>query len=382
MRISLVILLAMAGFVPPAVNSQGAKDGPPRTDERVAQIPQSAPGAPWAFIGYGVTPPATDRWFVAMGTPRGGTMGRLEGDRSTAVLVLASELLPAPVESDAALLELTRARHGRIGERWTVHKHDETAVRHGGTRCARHVLEGREPEVRSPRKDADKANAVRASLQVLGLSCIHPTDARLLVEVAVSERSERGGMSPEVQKDAEAVIASLVFHRYTEDALQKAADAARGSGLAAAEAVLKPYVDADAAWARYFLAQILERASPVPEKLGARLIALLEPAAERGLADAQWALGRLHLRGAPGLERDPARAEPLLRRAAERGNPGAAFQLGLSLLSGADGIAGNSREGALWIQRAAFRGQKEAQDMLGAASKPADKGTGPAATKR
>jgi hypothetical protein len=381
MRGFVVVLLAL-GFAPALAGAQRAGDGPPRTDERVAQLPQSAPGAPWAFIGYGVTPPASDRWFVAMGTPRGGTMGRLAGERSTAVLVLASELLPAPVESDAALLELARSRHARIGERWTVQKHDEMPVRHGGTRCARHVLEAREPEIRSPRKDAEKANASRTSLQVLGISCIHPTEPRLLVEVAVSERPERGAMSPDVRKDAEAVIASLVFHRYTEDALQKAAEAARGPGLAAAEAILKPYVDADAAWARYFLAQILERASPMPENVGTRLIALLEPAAERGLADAQWALGRIHLRGAPGLERDPARAEPLLRRAAERGNPGAAFQLGLSLLSGADGIAGNGRDGALWIQRAAFRGQKEAQEMLNAAAKPADKGADPAATKR
>jgi hypothetical protein len=368
------LTLALAG----AARAQQAPTAAPRIDERVAQIAQTAPGAPWAFIGYAIAPPASADWFVADGTPRGGTMGRQLSatEPHTAVLVLSSELMGTAVESDAKLLELARARHAKIGERWSVRRHDETIVRHAGTRCARHLIEAREPEDRSPRKDTDKLNARRTSLHVTGLSCMHPNDPTVLIEVGVSERSREAAMTPAVRKDAEAVIASLAFHRYTEDALQKSAEAAR-AGLAAAETVLKPYLDAHAAWAGYFMAQILERAAPPPDHVGARLRALLEPAAERGLADAQWALGRLYLRGAPGLDKEPARAETLLRRAAERGNPGAAFQLGLAQLSGADGLASNSREAALWIQRAAFRGQKEAQEMLSEAQKP-----GTAATRR
>jgi hypothetical protein len=366
----LVIWLATA--LPGAARAQQSPAAAPRIDERVAQIAQTAPGAPWAFIGYAITPPATGDWFVTEGTPRGGTMGRQLSatEPHTAVLVLSSESLGKAVESDTALLELARARHAKIGERWSVQRHDETIVRHAGTRCARHVIDAREPEDRSPRKDADKLNARRTSLHVIGLSCMHPNDATVLIEVGVSERSRETAMTPGIRKDAEAVIASLAFHRYSEDALQRSAEAARASGLAAAETVLKPYLDANAAWAGYFMAQILERAAPPPDGVGQRLRALLEPAAERGLADAQWALGRLYLRGAVGLDKDPAKAEALLRRAAERGNPGAAFQLGLSQLSGADGIAANSRDAALWIQRAAFRGQKEAQELLSEAQKP------------
>lgn len=366
--IAIWLALALTG----AARAQPAPAAAPRIDERVAQITQTALGAPWAFIGYAITPPANANWFVADGTPRGGTMGRQLSATAphTAVLVLTSESIGTAVESDSALLELARARHAKIGERWSVQRHDETVVRHAGTRCARHVIEAREPEDRSPRKDAGKLNARRTALHVVGLSCMHPNDATVLIEVGVSERSREAAMTPEIRKDAEAVIASLKFHRYSEDALQKSAEAARASGLAAAETVLKPYLDAQAAWAGYFMAQILERAAPQPENVGPRLRVLLEPAAERGLADAQWALGRLYLRGAPGLDKDPARAEALLRRAAERGNPGAAFQLGLSQLSGGDGIASNSREAALWIQRAAFRGQKEAQEMLSEAQKP------------
>jgi hypothetical protein len=367
-------MLLAAAALPGAAQPGGT--AAPRVDERVAQIPQTAPGAPWSFIGYAITPPADAAWFVAVGTPRGGTMGRSlsASEPNTAVLVMSSETLPAPVETDAALLDLARARHAKIGERWTVQRHDETVTRHAGTRCARHVIEAREPEDRSPRKDADKVNARRTSLFGMGLSCVHPTDATLLVEVAVSERTRRAAMTPALAREAEAAIASLAFQRFSEQALQKSAEAARTGGLQAAEAVLKPYIDADAAWARYFMAQILERTSPPPADVGARVQALLEPAAERGLPDAQWALGRLYLRGAPGVARDPARAEALLRRAAERGNAGAEFQLGLSLLSGADGIAANSREAALWIRRAAFRGQKEAQDLLSESqAKPAAK---------
>ena len=371
----LPLLLIWLSLALPGVARAQAPAAVPRIDERVAQIAQTKPGAPWAFIGYAITPPGNANWFVADGTPRGGTMGRQLSvtEPHTAVLVLSSESVEKAVDSDTALLELARARHAKIGERWSVQRHEESIVRHAGTRCARHVIEAREPEDRSPRKDSDKANARRTSLHVTGLSCMHPNDPTVLVEVGVSERSREAAMTPEVRKDADAVITSLAFHRYSEDALQKSAEVARTSGLAAAEAVLKPYLDANAAWARYFMAQILERASPPPDNVGARLRALLEPAAERGLADAQWALGRLYLRGAPGLDKDPARAETLLRRAAERGSPGAAFQLGLSRLSGADGIAADSREAALWIQRAAFRGQMEAQEMLSGAQKPAQK---------
>jgi hypothetical protein len=282
----------------------------------------------------------------------------------SAVLVISGELLDQPVESDNELLAVAKQRHARIGERWVLSKHDETLARHGGTRCARHTMAAREPEDKSPRKDAAQANATRSYLLVTGLSCVHPTDARLLVEIGVSERSPRDAMSPIIQRDAEQVIASLAFQRYSEAALQKSAELARAGSVKDAESMLKPFVDANAAWARYFLAQIIERTVPPPPEIGARLRSLLEPAAERGLADAQWMLGSLYLRGAPGLPKDAAIAEALLRRAAERGNPGAAFQLGIVLLSGADGVPPNQREALLWVTRSAARGQKEAQDLL------------------
>jgi Sel1 repeat-containing protein len=369
MRLKSNFVAGVIGLVLAAV---AAAQPAPRFDDRIAQIPQTATATPWAFIGYGVNTPAAAEWFVTDSSPRGGTFGRYlsKTEPHSAVLVLSSEVLDAPVESDAALLEFARTRHARIGDRWTLHRHDETIVRHGGTRCARHAIEATEPEDKSPRKDADAFNARRTRLFVSGLSCIHPTDAAALVEIGVSERSRGSAMTPAIQADADAMIASLTFHRYSEQALRTSAEASR-RGLSDAEAVLRPFIDANAAWARYFMAQILERATPPPDKLGERLRTLLEPAAERGLADAQWTLARLYLRGAHGLAKDPARAEALLRRAAEHGHAAAAFQLGLSQLSGADGIASNSREAALWIQRAAFRGQKEAQEMLaGAKSQP------------
>jgi hypothetical protein len=362
------MLLLLATTSASDVASQGA----PSLESDVGQIPQSAPGAPWSFIGYAIAPPANSQWFVTTSTPRGGAMGRSMSttEPHSAVLVVASELLDQPVGSDNELLAMAKQRHARIGERWVLSRHDETLARHAGTRCARHVMAAREPEDKSPRKDAAQANTMRSYLHVTGLSCVHPTEPRLLVEIGISERNPRDAMSPVIARDADQVIASLSFQRYSEAALQKSAELARAGNVQEAEAQLKPFVDADAAWSRYFLAQIVERAVPPPKQVGARLRTLLEPAAERGLADAQWMLGSLYLRGIDGLPRNAAMAEPLLRRAAERGNPGAAFQLGLSQLSGADGIASNSREAALWIQRAAFRGQKEAQELLSGAQKP------------
>lgn len=351
-------------------------DQAPRIDERVAQIQQTALGAPWAFIGFAVATPADPEWFVAIGNPRSGSMGRhlSASGEHTAVLVMSSEILGKPVETDSALLELARSRHAKLSERWQIGKHEETIVRHAGTRCARHKLEAIQLEDTSPRKDAAKTNEQRNSMFVIGISCVHPTDSTVLVEVGVSERGRATQGSPGVAREAERAISSLSFDRFNEQALQSSGEAARTTGLADAEAVLKPYVAADAAWARYFLAQIVERARPAPENAAVRVKTLLEPAAEKGLTDAQWSLGTLYLRGAPGVPKDPALAEPLLRRAAEHGNAGAAFQLGIAQLSGADGIAANRDEGALWVQRAAVRGLKEAQDLLkGSRDKPGKK---------
>jgi len=373
---ALILALAIAAMAGEAIAQR-----PPALDESVLQIPQTAPGTAWSFIGYGITTPGDPQWFVTNSTPRGGTMGQniSTSPPHSAVLVIASELLDKPIDSDNELLTIARARHARLAERWTLSKHEETMARHAGTRCARHEIAGREAEDKSPRKDAARANAARSFLHVTGLSCVHPTDARLLVEIGVSERSPRDGMSETVRRDAERAMAGLAFQRYSEQALQRSAELARAGNVQDAEAMLKPYVEAGAAWARYFLAQIVERAVPAPKDTGVRLKGLLEPAAERGLADAQWMLGTMYLRGAPGITKDPSLAEALLRRAAERGNPGAAFQLGVALLSGADGISRDERDGLIWVTRAAARGQKEAQELLKSArdSLPAGSGLKP-----
>lgn len=300
--------------------------------------------------------------------------------RLGAVLVVASELRDTEVESDAELVALVRTQHARIAERFTVEKQEETVLRHAGTRCARHSLTGRELEDKSPRKDAAKRNEERNYLHMAGMTCVHPTEPRLLIEVGVSERSTRDTITSLILKDADAVAGSLAFQRYSEAALQKSAELARNGQVSEAEALLKPYVDADAAWARYFLAQILQRTTPPPDDVYARIAALLQPAAERGLADAQWMLGTLYLRGAAGVPPDTALAGALLRRAAERGNAGAAFQLGLALLSDKDGLAPDRHDAVLWISRAAARGQKEAQDLLKSARDGNAPSAGPANT--
>ena len=336
-------------------------------DESVGLLPQTAPGTPWSFIGFAIATPSDPAWMVSVGTPRSGTMGRAAsaGDGG-ASLVISSELLDRPIDGDTALLAVARDRHARLSERWTLDRHDETLVRHAGARCARHQMTAREPEDRSPRKKPDKGAAPRQYLHVVGLSCVHPTEPRLLVELGVSERTARNAMNETVLKQGESVISSLGFQRYSEQALQTSAEVARGGRVQEAEALLKPYIDADAAWARFFLAQIVQRAVPTPPDAGTRIKTLLEPATGRGLADAQWMLGTLYLRG-DGVPKDTPLAIALLRRAAERGSAGAAYQLGLTLLSGDTAFPPDRREGVLWVTRAAVRGQKEAQDLLDSA---------------
>ena len=140
MRSWLPLLVAV--FAGSTAHAQRAPaDQPPRIDESVAQIRQTALGAPWAFIGFAVTTPTDPEWFVATGTPRGGSMGRhvSASDAHTAVLVMSSEILDKPIDTDSALLEFARARHAKLSERWQIGKHEETIVRHAGTAARAHA---------------------------------------------------------------------------------------------------------------------------------------------------------------------------------------------------------------------------------------------------
>ena len=276
-------------------------------DESVGLLPQTAPGTPWSFIGFAIATPSDPAWMVSVGTPRSGTMGRAASAAPTVAHRWSSPASCSIGRSTATprCWPLRGIGTPDLSERWTLDKHEETLVRHAGARCARHQMTAREPEDRSPRKKPDKGAAPRQYLHVVGLSCVHPTEPRLLVELGVSERTARNAMNETVLQQGESVISSLGFQRYSEQALQTSAEVARGGRVQEAEALLKPYIDADAAWARYFLAQIVQRAVPTPPDAGTRIKTLLEPAAERGLADAQWMLGTLYLRG-DGVPKDTA----------------------------------------------------------------------------
>lgn len=342
-------------------------------DETVSRIPQTSPGSPWSFIGFAVVSPEDNRWFVTSSSPRGGVFGRsLSESRShTALIVVSSELIEQSWGSDTQFLAQMRDRHAKLAERWVIVRHDEMAERFAGARCSRHVISARQAEEPTRPKGSNPPHNAAEWLHVTGMSCIHPTEPRLLIEVGLSERGPVAQPAAALKGGAEKVIQSLSFQRYSEAALQKAAEQARAGLVRDAEATLKPFIDADAAWARFFLAQILQRSVPRPGGLGERLRSLLEPAAERGLSDAQLMLGTLYLRGAPGMSREPTLAEALLRRAAERANPAAALQLGIALLSRNDGLTPNQPEAVLWITRAAARGQKEAQELLDSSRSPA-----------
>src|SRR5512134_3955738 len=98
MRLLASILTAAALLGGDPVHAQRA----PGLDENVGQIPQSAPGSPWSFIGFGILTPSSPQWFVTVSTPRSGAMGRSLSTNAAhgAVLVISSELLEQPIEAD------------------------------------------------------------------------------------------------------------------------------------------------------------------------------------------------------------------------------------------------------------------------------------------
>jgi len=155
-----------------------AQHAAPSRDDNVAQIPQTSPGSPWSFIGFGIATPTDPLWFVANSTPRAAQwVATCQPRRPTRpVLVIVSELLDQPIESDTELLAVAQDRHARIGERWIVSKHEETIVRHAGTRCARHALAARETRRPVTAQGRGQTNADAALPPRQRTVCVHPTE--------------------------------------------------------------------------------------------------------------------------------------------------------------------------------------------------------------
>ena len=111
-------------------------------------------------------------------------------DAHTSVLVMSSEILDKPIDTDSALLGLHRARHAKLSERWQINKHDETIVRHAGTALRAPHAGSHTDRRQVAAQRRSKANEQRSSMFVIGISCVHPTDSTMLVEVGISERGQ------------------------------------------------------------------------------------------------------------------------------------------------------------------------------------------------
>jgi hypothetical protein len=115
--------------------------------------------------------------------------------------------LPAPLPP-GALAPLVREQEAAAVDpkRFTLVAHDVSATRHLGVQCARsHML----VEDRAPVRQSARTEPM--ALELLSLTCVHPTDGKIGVNAAYSQRGYHDRRDPDFRDRGDKVLQSLEF---------------------------------------------------------------------------------------------------------------------------------------------------------------------------
>jgi hypothetical protein len=265
--------------------------------------PIVAPGHPWAFDSFAVTPPPGEWATLSKTRLRAVFVRRAEGDGAALVASLVaepSETVFATAEEFLAHMRTQRGRH-IDPSRYEIQRHDEN-LELGSLWCTRYSMLG---------SDQPSAFAGAWFVEVAGRSCWHP-QSRLIIDLSMSDRTPVGGASQPFSAASEAFFASLLL--YTAEPLKDNVDELRAQ-------------------------------------------------AEGGHAPAALRLGFMYAQGR-GVPPDRAQAERWYRQAAEAGEVDAQYNLGLLYLHPAEGKP-DVEQALTWLVRAADQRDAQAQFNLG-----------------
>jgi len=155
--------------------------------------------------GYSLLPPNEKGWVVVRRDP-----GRLQlakrGDARDTTVAIQGGLVQLPASKDSAdFVQVIKDGQAKDTDprRFKMLTHDVVALPGKGTECAKsHAV-------------AEDRSIVRKSgpmiLELLGMTCAHPRDPRIGVDVGYSERYNPGERDPAFLDRAEAVLGSVEF---------------------------------------------------------------------------------------------------------------------------------------------------------------------------
>lgn len=322
--------------------------------EKPLPNPVLNPGTPWVFGGFSVNVPAEEGWVSYFRDGRSMALGRNvdDGRRILGVNVFASAL-PEPVDSaDQLASHLREARMSLVDlKEFEVKSRDEAPTTLNGYFCSRYSLEAK------ARQDDDYP-----LIHVRGITCAHPSNTRLLVDVGVSDLTRDTVLLPELARVGEQLVQSLKFLPRSERAVTDAVNKALTSGdVKGALATLEPRAQAGDTRAAFMMADIYLNAKEHQDYTKAR--EWLQRAAAQGERDALYQLGVMHERGLGG-PRNLEQAVKWFKLAADQRDPQAQLNLGILHDPRAEGVAKDPETAVQWFVLAANNGNARAKHIL------------------
>jgi TPR repeat protein len=331
----LLVSLVLPGFA-------GAQSPAPLAN------PIANPGAPWPFAGFVVNVPELDDLYSLVVNRETAVIGKLVVRPARTWTFTALTQRPGRGFKNARAL----ADHMRSGRkvgldpaRYTKLTHEEYAEEHLGQPCARYQIRALD---RGAKGDAS------VPIQFRGLTCVHPEQPDLLVDLAYSELGGEGALSEVLTKAGGRFLESLRFLPIkAPPALRDALAMGRAGNVPGSLALLQLAAESGdtRAAAELGLALVEGRGVP-PDPEASRK--WLEAATKDGWIDALYTLGVVHDNGL-GVPRDPVQAAKWWRLAADQRDAQAQFNLGVYAWN-AENSRRDVKSACLWWERAAANG--------------------------
>lgn len=331
------------------------------------------------LVPFSVEHPAGDGWIL-MGRSETAVTFMRNGAGVGQGFVARAIARPSdqPVKTVEALLEQVRSQMSRGLDDTRFRSVSEDAHIDASVpgKCVRFHQKA---EYRGAPAQPDNAFPV---IELIGRSCVHPDDERMLIDVTYSEGAPPGKPRADIAAAADKFIAGVRYHvplrgegwRSLAEKGDNNAQAWLGLAYLTGRGVASANEVEGAAWMRkaaeggnleaQALLGLFHFSGHGAAKDAKEALKWLRPAAEKGYPKAEGLIGFVLI--AAEEVRDTAEGMRWLKKAAQDDDPFAQLEMGELLVSGRAGLEKNETEGAAWYRKAAAQGNARAQYALGA----------------
>lgn len=194
----------MTRLVLPWIVALGMAAGNACAQMRAAPI--TAPGVAYELKGYSVLPPQGKDWFELRRDPQAVFFGKKIASRTHAFIATA---MSAPITDKFDTPEQFRDYIGRVLPLRGAGRHRVTENRvevddRLGRFCVKY-------HVKSEDRDAPYAKGKTLLAETFGITCLHPENANLNINVSYTERGNPAETSAELRAEGESFVRSLKF---------------------------------------------------------------------------------------------------------------------------------------------------------------------------